>query len=149
MSFIQGDDKHSKFYTGFSWNVVLHLYQFLSPMVDPSRAREKEDEFFLLLVRLRLGLHLEDLAYRFGITNASVTRIIQKWLEVMYHRLQFLIYGQSERSLDKICQWLSSSCIPSACASLIALKFSLKHLPISVPGARLTLTTRNIILLSS
>ena len=60
-------------------------------MVDASRTLQKEDEFFLVLVRLRLGLHVEDLGYRFGISNTSVTRIFQKWLEVMYHRLHFLI----------------------------------------------------------
>ena len=48
MSFIQGDNKHSTFYTGLSWEVVLHLYQFLSPVVDPSQALEKEDEFFFI-----------------------------------------------------------------------------------------------------
>ena len=91
MSLIAGNDKRSKFYTGLPWNVVLHLYQFLLPEVNSSRALDMEDEFFLVLVRLRLGLLLDDLAQRFKISNASVGRIFQKWLEVMYHRLQFLI----------------------------------------------------------
>ena len=71
--------------------MVIDLFQFLSSEVDPSRALEMEDELFLVLVQLWLGLLVGDLAHLFGITKASVVRIFQKWPEVMYHHLGFLI----------------------------------------------------------
>ena len=59
---IEGDDKSTKFYTGLpSWPVFLHLYLFLTPpSSSPSSAKlSREDELFLVLVRLRLNLLLE------------------------------------------------------------------------------------------
>lgn len=48
MSLIADNDKHSNFYTGISWQVVNHLFQFLSPSVHCSRALKK-DEFLWFL----------------------------------------------------------------------------------------------------
>ena len=50
-----------------------------------------ENELFLVLVRLRLGLLVEDSATRFCVTKSFVSRVFQKWLDVMYIRLSFLI----------------------------------------------------------
>ena len=46
---------------------------------------------FLTLVRLRLALFCEDLANRFDISVATVHRVFQKWLEIMFAKLRFLI----------------------------------------------------------
>ncbi len=46
-----------------------------------------EDEFFLVLCRLRLGLFIEDLAQRFAISHSGVTRICLSWINFMYLRL--------------------------------------------------------------
>ena len=90
MSLIADNDKHSNFYTGLSWQVVNHLFQFLSPVIHGSRALKK-DEFFMVLVWLLLGLSLNDLAHRFDVCTSTMTKIFQIWLEVMYCHLQFLI----------------------------------------------------------
>ena len=45
------------------------------------------EEFFLVLVRLRLGLMEQDIAYRFNISQSTVSRIIITWINFMY--LQF------------------------------------------------------------
>ena len=44
-------------------------------------------EFFLTIVRLRLGLLEQDIAYRFGISQSTVSRIFTTWINFMY--LQF------------------------------------------------------------
>ena len=43
--------------------------------------------FFLVLVRLRLGLFEQDLAYRFAVSQSTVSRIINTWINFIY--LQF------------------------------------------------------------
>lgn len=45
------------------------------------------DEFFLILVRLCLGLAEQDLAYRFGISQPIVSSIFNTWINLLY--LQF------------------------------------------------------------
>ena len=42
------------------------------------------EEFFLVLVRLRLGLMEQDLACRFGISQSTVSRITTTWINFLY-----------------------------------------------------------------
>ena len=46
------------------------------------------EEIFLVLVRLRLGLLEEDLAYRFGVSQSTVSRIIITWINFLYLQLK-------------------------------------------------------------
>ena len=46
------------------------------------------EEFFLVLVRLRLGLLEDDLAYRFGVSQSTVSRIIITWINFLYLQLK-------------------------------------------------------------
>ncbi len=44
------------------------------------------DGLLMVLMKLRLDLHVEDLGYRFGISLRTVTRTVQRWIEVMFDR---------------------------------------------------------------
>lgn len=46
-----------------------------------------EDELFLTLIILRLGLLYTDLAYRFGVSVSTVNDITSTWIQFLY--LQF------------------------------------------------------------
>ena len=46
------------------------------------------DEFFLVMIRLRLGLLEKDLAYRFGISQSTVSRILITWINFLYLQFQ-------------------------------------------------------------
>ena len=46
------------------------------------------DEFFLVLVRLRLGLFERDLADRFGVSVSTVSRICITWINFLYLKLK-------------------------------------------------------------
>ena len=48
-------------------------------------------EFMLVMLKLRLNSHVVDLAYRFDVSPATVSRIILKWLTQMDIRLKSLI----------------------------------------------------------
>lgn len=45
------------------------------------------DEFFLVLIRLRLGLFEHDIAKRYNVSDATVSRIWTSWINFMYLRL--------------------------------------------------------------
>ena len=43
-----------------------------------------EDDFFLVLLRLRLGVMEQDLADRFEISQSTTSRIICSWINFLY-----------------------------------------------------------------
>ena len=52
------------------------------------------EEFFLVLVRLRLG-HLEQvLADRFGMSCSMISRIFTTWINFLYLKSMFGVFGQ-------------------------------------------------------
>ena len=107
---ISNDDAKVRFYTGFSTISALRAcYDYLGPSVnhlkywssslvtDESSMKSNTgrkrilppmEEFFLVLVRLRLGLLEEDLAYRFGVSQSTVSRIIITWINFLYLQLK-------------------------------------------------------------
>ena len=57
------------------------------------------EEFLLVLIKLRLNLQNKDLGYRFKVSKSSVSQIIHKWLNILYHALRFLIRWPSREEL--------------------------------------------------
>ena len=53
--------------------------------VGPTFKLPLEEQFFMTLVRLRLGLLEHDIAYRFNISQASVSWITSTWINLMFH----------------------------------------------------------------
>ena len=51
----------------------------------PKRSLTPEHEFFLLLVRLRLGLLEEDLAYRASISAIHISGILITWIDFLHN----------------------------------------------------------------
>ena len=68
-----------------------HILNFVAPYATQSISLHFEDELLLTLSRLRLGLKVEDLAVRFAISRTSVSRIFEKWIDLLYIRLRFLV----------------------------------------------------------
>lgn len=69
------------------------------------------DEFFLVLMRLRLGLLLEDLAARFRISVTTCGRIFNKWVDYLDVQLSFLV------------QWSDKECIQATMPSSFKNKY--------------------------
>ena len=48
------------------------------------------EQFFMMLVRLRLGLLELDLANRFGVSQSTVSRITLTWINLLYHSFKVI-----------------------------------------------------------
>ena len=98
---IKGNDKWVSFYTGFqSYAVFQAFYHILLPAAENLNYYRSEsaevvkdkkdghgrkmkmalqDQLFLTLLRLRLTLR-EDLAFRFGLSLSTVSRLVTTWI---------------------------------------------------------------------
>lgn len=69
-----------------------------------SRGRKRklstQNELFLVLVRLRLGLFEDDLAHRFCIAQSTVSRICTSWINFLYAKLGLLPLWAPRRVVD-------------------------------------------------
>ena len=101
---IQGDADRVLFFTGLpNHQILLYLYEFLEESIHSTHRNSlsKFQEFTLTLMRLRLNLNFQDLAYRFGISRSTASRIFEKWITVMNEELDFLIKWPTREELQK------------------------------------------------
>jgi hypothetical protein len=92
-----------EYYTGLTYARFLMLTNFLFPTteINPVKYEKKRkevqnmdlsDQLFLVLCRLRNGLHVKDLAYRFNIKQQSVSLIFKSMVHYMHLKLSYLSY---------------------------------------------------------
>ena len=118
ISEIKHDSKLVSFYTGlqnysvFCWmfNHIkekakgLHYFRgdssftLKSHQICPNKSKSgkkrqvlMEDEMFMTLVRLRLGLTEKDLAFRFKVSQTSISQILTTWITFLGRELEGLI----------------------------------------------------------
>ena len=105
---ISKDDDKVLFYTGFpNYTALKVCYNYLGPAVDNltywgskrdsqskchgrNRLLPPIEEFYMVLVRLRLGLFEKDLADRFNVSISTVSRICPTWITFLYMRFKEL-----------------------------------------------------------
>ena len=98
------NDEKVRFCTGLpKWEILSILYMYLKPHLS-STARNSLtpfQELLMALMRLRLNLSGQDLAYRFGVHKSTVSRIFTRVISVMYTCLRSLIYWPDRDDLQK------------------------------------------------
>ena len=111
---IQENNEKVMFYTGLPNSGTFKLlFDEMSDAFDQTRrkgagnngrprALRLVDEVFLVLMRLRLGLLLEDLADRFHISKATCSVTVSKWIDYLHVKLSFLISWPSKDTVQTI-----------------------------------------------
>ncbi|CAC5392815.1 unnamed protein product [Mytilus coruscus] len=108
---VKEDPAKFKFYTGLTVPQFMCLLGYLGPSVNklvywnndcdvPDRSPKKRpgpkqkmtpmNKLFMTLIRIRQGLLLEDLSYRFGVSKTTVSRVVLTWIQFLYIRLSAL-----------------------------------------------------------
>ena len=97
-------EKILHFYTGISsFTVLMAIFNLVSAGIpDKGICKLSKFEYFtLVLMKLRLHASNCDLAFRFGISESTVSRIFVKWIETMDIRLSFLITWPDREALQR------------------------------------------------
>lgn len=100
-SFEKDNDK-TKFYTGLpNFLVLLQVFNLCEPFITHTKRSSlgKFEQILLVLMRLKLNLPLQGLAYRFGVSCSTASRIFHKIVTIMHQRLQFLVEWPSRETL--------------------------------------------------
>lgn len=108
---IEKDKNDVMFYTGIpNAGTFYTLFDEMNDMYENAekdgqmgrpRVLRKIDEFFLVLIRLRLGLLIEDLSQRFHISKSTCGDIINKWITYLSVKLSFLTPWPSKHVIQK------------------------------------------------
>lgn len=98
-------DEFVRFYTALpNYRVAKALFDHIMPDMPQYTSRNKLEpfqEFMAVLMKLRLNTHMQDLAYRNGVSVSTVSRIFLKWVTVMNARLKPLIHWPDRDVLMK------------------------------------------------
>ena len=146
---IKENDCATKFYTGLgSCALFQFLLSHLSVYYSSVKPNQKKispfDGLLMVLMRLRLNLRIEDLSYRFGIALSTVSDIFQKWIEVMFIHLKFLIKWPTQEAARTNMPQLFKDLYPrTRCIIDCSETFIERHVHIKL-GLRLTRTIKNI-----
>ena len=90
---LKGDHKNVKYFTGLlSLSVLSSIYNLTVKGLPKPADCSLFDQYLLTLVMLRLNTGDVDLAFRFGISQTTVSRYIHKWVDTLYNRWKFLIH---------------------------------------------------------
>ena len=93
------------FYTGLPNSKVLRvLFNFVAegaPFSSCNTKLSSFEEFMVTLIKLRLNLPMQDLAFRFGVSCSTVQRIFYKWMKILDTQLQPLINWPDREDLRR------------------------------------------------
>lgn len=100
----KNNDEKVKYYTGLpNFALLMTIFNFVAPHVASTHKNvlSKFQELLIVLMRLRLNLGFQDLAYRFGISVSTASRIFDRWLPIMDARISHLVFWPEREMLQK------------------------------------------------
>ena len=85
----KGNDEKVKFYTGLScWQLLFVLFEYVEHDLMQRAILTPFQQLLLTLMRLRLNLSGQDLAYRFRVHKSTVSRTFLFVINMLYDKLR-------------------------------------------------------------
>ena len=106
------------------------------------RALSPKNEFFLTLCRLRCNLMEDDLAYRFKISQPTVSRIFTTWVNFLYYKLKEIPIWPSRGQVHLTMPEEFLCLYPNTCIIIVLRKFSFRDQVIHLLNKLLFLPTK-------
>ena len=101
----EADQKRLKFYTGLeSIHAFKAIFNLIAPAIEGHHdlsSLQKFSQFLMVVIKLRLNLSDQDLGYRFGVSQSTVSKIWIKLINIMYVRLKSFIMWPEREQLKK------------------------------------------------
>ncbi|CAN7985166.1 unnamed protein product [Ixodes hexagonus] len=100
----RNNEELTKYYTGLPNFGVLHaVFELVKRLVrhSPNNVLTQFQEFIVTLIRLRLNTPLQDLAHRFGVSEATISRSITKWVDGLYVDLDRVVRWPTRKQLKR------------------------------------------------
>ncbi|VDI17719.1 Hypothetical predicted protein [Mytilus galloprovincialis] len=95
-------DSKTTFYTGIpSKALFMWVLSFCTTVLPSSRVVSPKGVLLCVLIKLRLNLHLEDIAFRLNISKTTVSDILNQGLPALAKKLNFLVQWPDKDSLIK------------------------------------------------
>ena len=94
----------SEIYTGLpNFPILMALFNFLAPCVENGNRSvlSSFQQMMVVLMKLRFNLGNQDIGFRFGVNQSTVSRCFSEWIDVMYIRLKPLIKWPERDELMK------------------------------------------------
>ncbi|KAM9383853.1 uncharacterized protein KZ484_005792 [Pholidichthys leucotaenia] len=115
----QGNDEKVRFLTGLtSCTLLMTLFSYLEPFL-PKSSIEKFPMMMMTLMRLRLNLSCQFLAFLFNVHQSTVSRILSKMIDVMYVKLKPLVIWPDRDTLQKSMPIVFQRLFETKCAMII------------------------------
>ena len=92
--YFEDHDEKVKYFTGLpNYKTLKAVFNFVSSGVEAGSRTSLSlfQLFVIVLIKLRLNIGDQDLAYRFNVSQSTVTRQMQKWIYILYVRLGSLV----------------------------------------------------------
>nr|XP_050038028.2 uncharacterized protein LOC126534846 [Dermacentor andersoni] len=101
---LRDDNGKVIFYTGVSnFSLFMTIFNRIEVVVNhtPQYSLPKFQEFVLFFMKLKWNFPLQDLAYRFGVSQSTASRILEKWLHAAFWRLKSQIVWPSRKAIQQ------------------------------------------------
>ena len=92
---LKGDDEQTRFYS------LSDLIASVCKKQNINQGVSVDDQFLLVLMKLRTGFPNKELAYRFEISPGRVSQIFHEWVDVMVRELNQLIVWPDRQMIWK------------------------------------------------
>ena len=108
-----------------TFSMLEFIVKFVSSGIPFIGKLSRFQEILLVLMKLRLNLEEQDLAYRFCVSQSTVSNVFRKWIYIMAEQLSFLIHWPSREQMMTSMPMVFRKFSKTAFAFWTAQKYSL------------------------